>query len=205
MANVNAGSAYDATPPAEVSTQVGYIKTTTHNHISRSATIHGSRQVEIKGRTVLEAETAIHGDLALVRIGRYVYVESGTTLRPAPQPQLMIPIDSSTTYIPMIIGSHTIIGSNCMIQAAAIGSFCCIGNNVTIGERVIVKDCCVIADNVTLGPDTVIPPFTRLDVPRRPEFRWIAPACVELPPGTMTVLQNRSMDKYQDFSRSKQV
>jgi dynactin 5 len=161
----------------------GYIQTTTHNYISRQAIVVGAKHVEIKGRTIVEPTVKICGnDSTWIRIGRYCYIQTGTTIEPPTM--MLLPSNTSNStnnpdsnddknsnnndndnsnnkYIPVQIGSHTIVGNDCSIQAAAIGSYCMIGNNVSFGQRCIIKDCCLIESNVCIPPDTVIPPFTR--------------------------------------------
>ena len=46
----------------------GFIKTTTHNYVSRKATIDGAKQVEIKGRSIIH-DVKIRGDLVSSFIG----------------------------------------------------------------------------------------------------------------------------------------
>jgi hypothetical protein len=100
----------------ETAEEEGYIKTTTHNYVSRRAVIDGARQVEIKGRTILHDGVRVRGDLQTVRMGRYCEVGSSTLLEPPPNPY------QKERWIPMVIGSHTHIGSHCEIRAAAVGS-----------------------------------------------------------------------------------
>jgi dynactin-5 len=177
-----------------------YIKTTTHNYISRKAVIEGPRQVEVKGRSILHEAVKIRGDLGIVRIGRYVWIERDTVLEPAP---LMITSSSNTKRVPMMIGNHTWIGANCQVEAAAIGSMVSIGNDVKIGKRCIIKDCCVIDSNVVLGDDTVVPPFTRVFQDGNNNDDNVIMA--ELPPSMTVELQEKSMDLYHDFSNSQRV
>jgi dynactin-5 len=94
----------------------GYIKTTTHNYVSRNATIDGAKQVEIKGRSILHEGVKVRGDLQIVRIGRYCEIGSSTILEPPTSPF------QKEKYIPMVVGSHSHIGKECKISAAAIGS-----------------------------------------------------------------------------------
>lgn len=93
-----------------------YIKTTTHNYVSRKAIIDGAKQVEIKGRSIIHKGVKVRGDLQIIKIGRYVEINSLTLLEPSQNPY------QKEKHIPMIIGSHTHIGKECSIRAAAIGS-----------------------------------------------------------------------------------
>jgi carbonic anhydrase/acetyltransferase-like protein (isoleucine patch superfamily) len=132
--------------------EVGYIKTTTQNFVSRRAKIEGAKQVELKGRSILQDHVLVRGDLAIVRIGRYCEIDTHTLLEPPLAPSTMIPSSSSSQEpqpvgvavvvkkrIPMTIGSHTHIGKSCKIHAAAIGSSVWIGDHVTVGQRCIIK------------------------------------------------------------------
>lgn len=94
-----------------------YIKTTAHNYVSRRAIIDGAKQVEIRGRSIIHEKVKVRGDLSIIKIGRYVEIGPSTLLEPSQNP-----FNQDNKYIPMIIGSHTHIGKECTIQAAAIGS-----------------------------------------------------------------------------------
>ena len=171
-----------------------YIKTTTHNYISRQAVIEGPRQVAIQGRSIIQDAVKIRGDLGIVRMGRYVWMEPQTVVEPAP---FAAGVGPPGKCIPMMIGNHTRIGSNCHIQAAAIGSMVLVGNNVKIGKRCIIKDCCVIDSNVVLGDDTVVPPFTRVYYDGN---NSVTLSMTELPPSMTVELQEKSMDQYDAFA-----
>jgi dynactin-5 len=172
-----------------------YIQTSTGNWVSRRAVIQNARHVELKGRSIVHADSqfkAADSPTGWIRTGRYCHVGAGTIIQPA-----VLPPHHRDQHVPVTIGSHTIIRKNCHLQAAAVGSYCWIGCSVVLGPRVIIKDCCVIADNVNIPADTVIPPFTRVTVAStgsssRLVFR-------ELPPSTAHELQEQSMELYQNF------
>jgi dynactin-5 len=177
----------------------GYIKTASHNYISRQAIIHGPQHVEMKGRSIVETNVVMHGELAPIRIGRYCRIASGTILEPAPLPfaaKLISTTPSSApTHVPILIGGQSHVGSNCHIQAAAIGSYVWIGDNCKIGKRCIIKDACFVEDGSVLGDDTVVPPFSRVaGVPAHVDME-------ELPPATTLELQDLALEYYQEFCR----
>lgn len=93
-----------------------YIKTMTHNFVSRKAVIEGAKRVEIKGRSILHRGVMVRGDLQIVKIGRYCEIGASTSLEPPENPF------QKDKRVPMIIGSHTHIGKECSIRGAAIGS-----------------------------------------------------------------------------------
>jgi acetyltransferase-like isoleucine patch superfamily enzyme len=70
------------------------------------------------------------------------------------------------------------------------------GDNVKIGKRCIIKDNCIVEPGVTLGDDTVVPPFTRISA-RNPTFFQ------ELPPSMATQMQELSLDRYADFKQDQ--
>jgi dynactin-5 len=190
------------TDTKDTDTASSYIQTSTGNWVSRRAVIENARHVELKGRSIVHADSqfrAADSPTGWIRTGRYCHVGAGTIIQPA-----VLPAHHRDKHVPVTIGSHTIIRKNCHLQAAAVGSYCLIGCSVVLGPRVIVKDCCVIADNVTIPADTVIPPFTRVTVASigsssdkqttvsRLVFR-------ELPPSTAHELQEQSMELYQNF------
>jgi dynactin 5 len=200
------GTLGQPSPPEEINDDNGYIQTTTHNYVSRRATIDGSQQVELKGRSVVSDNVHIRGDLAVIRMGRYCFLSANTRIQPPPMPGQSDPASSdasssSTTpmkYVPVSIGSHTVIGKDCTIQAAAVGSSCWIENGVTLGPRCIVKDCCVIAQGTVIPADTVLPPFTRASMSPASSagLRLVTQV---LPPAMAVELQERAIEAFQDF------
>jgi len=138
----------------DAATETGFIKTTTHNYVSRTAEIEGPRQVELKGRPIPRDDVVVHGDKAVVRIGRYCDVGEKTVLSPPPHPLQV------GTHVPMVLGSYIRVGKECRIHAAAVRSMVWIGDGVTLGERAIVKDNCYIDSGVTIGDDAVIVSFS---------------------------------------------
>lgn len=169
-----------------------YIHTTTHNYISRAATIEGARQVELKGRSVIAPQVHFHGHRAVIRVGRYCRFDTGAIVVPPTMP------DTENEYIPPTIGSKTWIGANTKSQAAAIGSLCWIGRNVTLGQRVILKDCVVIADDTVVPADTVVPPFShiRFASQQQQQQRLVR---TELPPASSHALEEQALEYYQSF------
>jgi dynactin 5 len=141
----------------------GYIQTSTQNYVSRKAVVEQPSRVELKGKSILEEGCILRGDLAVIRMGRYCYVGSRTTLSPAPADN-----DCTTTnnppklYIPMIVRGNVYIGPDCKIEASAIGTNVYIGARSCIGPRCILKDNVYVEEDTVLGSDTVIPPFSRV-------------------------------------------
>lgn len=208
-----------------------YIQTTAHNnYVSRTAVLDGAHHVELKGRCVVRDGVRLRGDLAPLRMGRYGWLDSRTVVQPPPllvqlhenqQPQHQQQTDHATTttttakiisskqhyYVPVTIGSHTVIGPDCVLEAAAVGSLCWIGRGVTIGARSIVKDCCVVAAHTTIPTDTVIPPFTRVSntiisgssSSSSSNNARVRLVMTPLPPSVAVELQERAVEAFQGF------
>jgi len=64
--------------------------------------------------------------------------------------------------LPIVIGSHTQIGTNTRIQSVTIGSCVRIGSNCILSPRSKIHDCCIIEDGTLIPPDMVVPPFSRV-------------------------------------------
>ena len=139
-----------------------------HTKVSRQSYIHGADHVKMKGKSIIHPKAHIRGDMATICIGRYCSIGMNTILRP---PSYQSSIDGSSAgssgndviqFLPSVIGNHTRIGNNCVIESASIGSNVYIADNVVISKRVIIKDCCYIEEGTVIAPDTVIPPFSRV-------------------------------------------
>ncbi|KAI5861127.1 trimeric LpxA-like protein [Durotheca rogersii] len=149
-----------------------YIETDTGNKVSRKAILIGTQHIMLGGKTVIQAEAMIRGDLArtaqpasgsapapgsntAVAIGRYCYLSRGCLLRPPGRIY-----KGSYTYLPLRLGDHVFIGESTIVQAATIGSHVHIGRDVVVGEFAIVKDYVRILDGAVVPPNMVIPSFS---------------------------------------------
>jgi len=161
-----------------------YIRTATQNYISRTTKIQGSENLTMKGKSIIQSNTIIHGEYtnSQIYIGRYCYIEDGVVLMPSVAPINMDPVlenrwsllenilkvDNDTPpmnenekVLPIVIGSHTHIGYNTRIYSTSVGSCVRIGNNCVLSPRSRVHDCCIIEDNSIVPDDMIIPPFSR--------------------------------------------
>lgn len=73
----------------------------------------------------------LRGDLAKVSIGKLAHVGANTVLRPCHK----VLKNTNFTFFPILIGSYTMVGEDCVISAATIGSYVKIGNNVLIVKQ----------------------------------------------------------------------
>ncbi|KAI1211459.1 trimeric LpxA-like protein [Annulohypoxylon truncatum] len=150
-----------------------YIETDTGNKVSRKAVLIGTQHIMLGGKTVIQAEATIRGDLArtaqptsssgaaapgsntAVAIGRYCYLSKGCCLRPPGRIY-----KGSFTFLPLRLGDHVFIGDSTVVQAATVGSHVYIGQNVVVGEFAIIKDYVRILDGTVIPPNMVIPSFS---------------------------------------------
>ncbi|KAK3936352.1 putative dynactin subunit 5 protein [Diplogelasinospora grovesii] len=156
-----------------------YIETDTGNKVARKATLVGTQNIMLGGKTVIQPEVMIRGDLArsvpsssstasssgaaggappnntAVAIGRYCFLSRGCCLRP---PGRLY--KGAFTYMPLRMGDHVYIGPGTVVQAASIGSHVHIGQRVVVGEFAIIKDYVRILDETVVPPNMVIPSFS---------------------------------------------
>ncbi|OLN86411.1 Dynactin subunit 5 [Colletotrichum chlorophyti] len=147
-----------------------YIETDTGNKVARKATLVGTQNIMLGGKTVIQPEVMIRGDLArsiqpsaggapanntAVAIGRYCFLSRGSLLRP---PGRMY--KGAFTYMPLRMGDHVFVGQNVVVQAASIGSHVHIGRDSVVGEFAIVKDYVRILEGTVVPPNMVIPSFS---------------------------------------------
>ncbi|KAK3996558.1 putative dynactin subunit 5 protein [Cladorrhinum sp. PSN332] len=151
-----------------------YIETDTGNKVARKATLVGTQNIMLGGKTVIQPEVMIRGDLVrsiqsssssssgsatpnntAVAIGRYCFLSRGACLRP---PGRLY--KGAFTYMPLRIGDHVFVGAGTVIQAASIGSHVHIGARVVVGEFAILKDYVRVLDGTVIPPNMVVPSFT---------------------------------------------
>ncbi|KAH6697273.1 dynactin Arp1 p25 subunit [Plectosphaerella plurivora] len=149
-----------------------YIETDTGNKVSRKANLVGTQNIMLGGRTVIQPEVMIRGDLArtstsssssggasgnstAVAIGRYCFLSRGSVLRPPGRVY-----KGAFTYMPLRMGDHVFVGQNTVVQAATIGSHVYIGHNVVVGDFAIIKDYVRILEGSVVPANMVIPSFS---------------------------------------------
>ncbi|KEY72073.1 hypothetical protein S7711_00090 [Stachybotrys chartarum IBT 7711] len=149
-----------------------YIETDTGNKVARKAVLVGTQNIMLGGKTVIQSEAMIRGDLVrtapsstsggsaptsntAVSIGRYCFLSRGVLLRP---PGRLYKGDF--TYMPLRIGDHVFIGQNSVVQAASIGNHVLIGKGCVINEFAIIKDYVKILDGTIIPASMVVPSFS---------------------------------------------
>ncbi|KAF8467232.1 trimeric LpxA-like protein [Kalaharituber pfeilii] len=159
-----------------------YIETDTGNKVSRKSNIVGSQTIILGGRTIIQAECTIRGDLrrtipsssssssstnpgstssssshsnVAIAIGRYCFFSRSCVIRPPCKT-----LKGQFSYYPMKLGDHVFVGEGSVVEAAVVGSWVKIGKDCVIGKFAIIKDCVKIEDGTVIAPNTVIPSFS---------------------------------------------
>jgi len=150
----------------------------TGNKVSRKSQIHGTQNIILGGRTVIQAEVCIRGDLhktltpstptsttaaaqeqkqsnVAVAIGRYTFLSKGCLLRPPSKLHRGV-----YSYYPLKIGDHVFIGENCFVEAAVVGSNVHISRGSVIGKFAIIKDCVKVLEGTVVPAGMVVPSFS---------------------------------------------
>jgi len=166
-----------------------FISTSSGNKIYRETVLCGSQNIILQGKTIVEADCIIRGDLANVKVGRFTLIGQGTVIRPAAK---LVEDKGEVAFLPLTVDEHVTIGKNCLISATIIGKFVEIGDNCIIGRQCVLNDCCKIADNTVLAPGTEVPSFVEVSG---------TPAVVsgELPESFKDIQKDRAKSYYLNF------
>ncbi|KAH9814793.1 trimeric LpxA-like protein [Melampsora americana] len=172
-----------------------YIETDTGNKVSRKALISGSQNIILGGKTIIEHQVIIRGDLrrtglgnsVVIGIGKFCLLSERSVIRPPYKTYKGV-----FSYYPMKIGDHVHIGSDSVIEAASIGNLVQIGKNCVIGRFSIIKDCVKISDNTIIPPGTVIASMSSYS---GSPGRWQ----VDLPESTPELIESKTKSYYARF------
>lgn len=104
-----------------------FATTKRHNKVSKESVLCGSDNIGVKGKTIIEAQAVIRGDLSTIELGSYCVIARGAVLRPAEQK-----FKGQVAYIPMTIGDHVVIEEDSIVEAAQIGECTHIGKNCQV-------------------------------------------------------------------------
>ncbi|KZZ93640.1 Trimeric LpxA-like protein [Ascosphaera apis ARSEF 7405] len=167
-----------------------YIETDTGNKVSRRAQVLGTQRIIVGGKSVIQADVCIRGDLfrqpQQQQQQQQQQSQSGeagaatsTSTSTSTAPSVAVSIGRYTylsrscllrppsrlyhgsfSYFPLKIGDHVFIGERAVVEAANVGSHVHIGANAVIGSMAIIKDLVVVLDNAVVPPGMVIPSFS---------------------------------------------
>ncbi|PIG86280.1 dynactin Arp1 p25 subunit [Aspergillus arachidicola] len=120
-----------------------YIETDTGNKISRRSQIHGTQHIILGGKTVIQGEAVIRGDLyrtstsssasgdqggqqpatatpsVAITIGRYSYISKQAVLRPPSRLHRGV-----HSFYPLKIGDHVFVGRGQSLRRLVWGTMC---------------------------------------------------------------------------------
>ncbi|PKX92229.1 dynactin subunit 5 [Aspergillus novofumigatus IBT 16806] len=147
-----------------------YIETDTGNKISRRSQIHGTQHIILGGKTVIQADAVIRGDLyrssssstsstsqpstpsVAITIGRYSYISRQAVLRPPSRLHRGV-----HTFYPLKIGDHVFVGERAVVEAATVGNHVHIGREAVVGSMAILKDFAYVLDGAVVPAGMVVP------------------------------------------------
>ncbi|KAE8141112.1 trimeric LpxA-like protein [Aspergillus pseudotamarii] len=154
-----------------------YIETDTGNKISRRSQIHGTQHIILGGKTVIQGEAVIRGDLyrtstsssasgdqggqqqpatstpsVAITIGRYSYISKQAILRPPSRLHRGV-----HSFYPLKIGDHVFVGERAVVEAASVGNHVHVGRDAVIGSMAILKDFAYVLDGAVVAPGMVVP------------------------------------------------
>ncbi|KAJ5861416.1 uncharacterized protein N7529_008726 [Penicillium soppii] len=161
-------------PPPKVA-KSEYIETDTGNKISRRSQIHGTQHIILGGKTVIQAEAVIRGDLfrsastpadpnnpspatapntpsVAINVGRYSYISKSAILRPPSRLHR-----GTHSFYPLKIGDHVFVGEGAVIEAAQLGNHVHVGKGAAVGSMAIIKDYAYVLDGAVVPPGMVVP------------------------------------------------
>ncbi|KAJ5551084.1 hypothetical protein N7535_000974 [Penicillium sp. DV-2018c] len=164
-------------PPSKTS-KGEYIETDTGNKISRRSQIHGTQHIVLGGKTVIQAEAVIRGDLSLSRtattdsnnpstpkqtqnpntptvavtIGRYTYISKSAILRPPSRV-----MGGVHMFTQLRIGEHCFVGEGAVVEAGLLGNHVHVGKGAVIGSMAIIKDYAYVLDDAVVPAGMVVP------------------------------------------------
>ncbi|KAH8037008.1 hypothetical protein HPB51_008334 [Rhipicephalus microplus] len=99
------------------------------NKVSRNSVLCGSHNIVLNGKTIIQSESIIRGDLANVRIGRHCVISSRSVIRPP-----FKKFSKGVAFFPLHIGDHVFIGEDTVVNAGHVGSYVYIGKNCVIAH-----------------------------------------------------------------------
>jgi len=133
-------------------------KKDTGNKVCKQASLPGSQNIILGGKTIIEKDVTIRGDLLRgggdkisVAIGRFCVLEQGCEIRP---PKKLV--QATETHFPVSIGDFVSIGRDALVEATSISNQVVIGAGARIGAFCSLKEGCVILPASLVAPNTTI-------------------------------------------------
>ncbi|EAW09781.1 dynactin subunit 5 [Aspergillus clavatus NRRL 1] len=161
-----------------------YIETDTGNKISRRSQIHGTQHIILGGKTIIQADAVIRGDLYRSSSSSSSSSTTTTTTsssssnpdRQSSGPSVAINVGRYSyisrqavlrppsrlhrgvhAFLPLKIGDHVFVGERAVVEAATVGNHVHIGREAVIGSMAILKDFAYVLDGAVVPPGMVVP------------------------------------------------
>ncbi|CAF9921227.1 MAG: hypothetical protein GOMPHAMPRED_002263 [Gomphillus americanus] len=145
-----------------------YIETEAGNKVSRRSQIHGTTNIILGGRTVIQAEAVIRGDLLrtststssgaqqsvaslAVQTGKYAILSPGCVLHPPRKYHR-----GTLSHTTQKIGDNVYIGPGAIIEAATIGSNVWIGAGAVLGRLSFIRDGAKVLDGAVVPGGMIV-------------------------------------------------
>ncbi|KZF19628.1 dynactin subunit 5 [Xylona heveae TC161] len=139
-----------------------YIETDTGNKVSRRSIILGTPHIILGGRTAIQTEACLRGDLHRLSspsTSTSTSAPGGTSVI-APSALIRPPSRlhrGTYTYVAQKIGDHVLVGERAVVEAASIGNHVVIGAGAVLGKFCIIKDGVKVLDGAVLPAGMVVP------------------------------------------------
>eukprot|EP01094_Clydonella_sp_ATCC50884_P030286 TRINITY_DN9832_c0_g1_i3.p1 TRINITY_DN9832_c0_g1~~TRINITY_DN9832_c0_g1_i3.p1 ORF type:complete len:138 (+),score=35.37 TRINITY_DN9832_c0_g1_i3:95-508(+) len=105
-----------------------FFETSSANRVSRRSVLCGSQNIRVnKGKSIIESNALLRGDLSPISVGKYTIVERNVVLRPPYKKH-----KAGLAFFPLTINDHVLIEEDAVVEAISVGNF------VTIGARSII-------------------------------------------------------------------
>lgn len=135
--------------------KASYVTTKRQNKVCKESVLCGSDNIGVQGKTIIESNVTIRGDLATIEIGTHCILSQGVVIRPCEQR-----MKNSLAFCPLSIGDFVILSPKAIVESASIGSYVYIGANAILGKRTVLASCVYIVEDSVLPNGTVCAPFT---------------------------------------------
>ncbi|GMR53095.1 hypothetical protein PMAYCL1PPCAC_23290, partial [Pristionchus mayeri] len=142
-------------PPVVQLSPDEYTQTGSGNKIFKNASIFGSQNIVIHGKSILMRDCMLRGDLTGIRMGKYCYIGERSLIRASHRK-----FSKGATMFPLHIGDFVIVEEDCVLVAAQIGSYTHIGKGAILGRSCIIKECCKVEPGAVIPSDSTFPPFS---------------------------------------------
>ncbi|KAI9799767.1 MAG: Dynactin subunit 5 [Piccolia ochrophora] len=164
-----------------------YIETESGNRVSRKSHIVGTQNITLGGKTIIQADCTIRGDLyrTLPSSSTSSTTTSSTTTptqppsstHRAPTPSIAIGrhcILSPTSVLhppakltrgahshyPQKLGDHVFVGPGAVVRAASVGNHVHVGAGAVVGDFAILRDCVRVLEGCVVPAGMVVPSFS---------------------------------------------